>query len=121
MAKILVAEDDVDLQSLLGKVLAAKGHSVVTAGDGETAVALTGSEKPNLVLMDLNLPGIDGFEATRQLKADAGTKAIPIIALSVETLAANRDAIYDAGCEAFVNKPIDMDNLIEKISEVLGG
>ena len=119
MTKILLAEDDPDLQALTGKVLKDNGFDVVSVGDGAAAVEAAAGEAFDLVVMDLNMPVLDGFEATRRLKADAATAGIPVVALSVETMTANRDAIYEAGCDAFVNKPVDYDLLLARIAEVL--
>lgn len=119
-ATILIVDDEPDLRELVKNVLVAKGYDVVMAEDGDEALAWARDKIPDLIVMDLNMPLMDGFEATRRLKADAETKSIPVIALSAETVAPSRDAIYEAGCDAFVDKPIDFDILFDRIGEILG-
>jgi two-component system cell cycle response regulator DivK len=94
---------------------------VLTAIDGESGLALIRSDVPALVLMDMSLPGIDGWEATRQLKADPATQGIPIIALTAHAMAGDREKALAAGCDDFDIKPIDLDRLLGKIEALLGG
>jgi CheY-like chemotaxis protein len=98
-----------------------RGYKVLTAVDGESGLALTKSETPALILMDMSLPGIDGWEATRQLKADPATRAIPVIALTAHAMAGDREQALAAGCDDFDIKPIELDRLLGKIEALLGG
>jgi two-component system, cell cycle response regulator DivK len=120
-AKILLVEDNEMNRDMLSRRLQRRGYEVVTAVDGESGLALTRSAAPALVLMDMSLPGIDGWEATRQLKADPATHAIPIIALTAHAMAGDREQALAAGCDDFDIKPIDLDRLLGKIEALLGG
>jgi two-component system cell cycle response regulator DivK len=120
-AKILLVEDNEMNRDMLSRRLQRRGYEVVTAVDGESGLALTKSETPTLVLMDMSLPGIDGWEATRQLKADPATRAIPVIALTAHAMAGDREQALAAGCDDFDIKPIDLDRLLGKIETLLGG
>jgi len=120
-AKILLVEDNEMNRDMLSRRLQRRGYEVVTAVDGESSLALTKSETPALVLMDMSLPGIDGWEATRQLKADPATRAIPIIALTAHAMAGDREQALAAGCDDFDIKPIDLDRLLGKIEALLEG
>ena len=120
-AKILLVEDNEMNRDMLSRRLQRRGYEVVTAVDGENGLALTRSETPALVLMDMSLPGIDGWEATRQLKADPATRAIPVIALTAHAMAGDREQALAAGCDDFDIKPIDLDRLLGKIEALLGG
>jgi len=120
-AKILLVEDNEMNRDMLSRRLQRRGYEVVTAVDGESGIALTKSESPALVLMDMSLPGIDGWEATRQLKADPATRAIPVIALTAHAMAGDREQALAAGCDDFDIKPIDLDRLLGKIEALLGG
>ena len=121
MAKILLVEDNEMNRDMLSRRLQRRGHEVLTAVDGESGLAMTRSEAPALVLMDMSLPGIDGWEATRQLKADPATQAIPVIALTAHAMAGDREKSLAAGCDDFDTKPIDLDRLLGKIAALLGG
>jgi two-component system cell cycle response regulator DivK len=121
MAKILLVEDNEMNRDMLSRRLQRRGYEVLTAVDGESGLALTRSAGPGLVLMDMSLPGIDGWEATRQLKADPATRAIPVIALTAHAMAGDREKALAAGCDDFDIKPIDLDRLLEKIEALLGG
>jgi CheY-like chemotaxis protein len=92
---------------------------VVVAADGEQGVAMAETEAPDLILMDLRLPGIDGWEATRRIKAAPATKAIPIIALSAHAMAGDREKALEAGCDDYDTKPIDFPKLVERIQTIL--
>src|SRR5437763_9364875 len=94
-------------------------HELLVAEDGECGVAMARTEQPDLILMDLELPVIDGWEATRRLKADPATSAIPIIALSAHALAGAREKALAAGCDEFDTKPVEFDRLLGKIEAVL--
>jgi len=120
-AKILLVEDNEMNRDMLSRRLQRRGYEVLTAIDGESGLALTKSETPALVLMDMSLPGIDGWEATRQLKADPATRAIPVIALTAHAMAGDREQALAAGCDDFDIKPIDLDRLLGKIEALLGG
>ena len=120
-AKILLVEDNEMNRDMLSRRLQRRGYEMLTAVDGESGLALTRSDAPALVLMDMSLPGIDGWEATRQLKADPATRAIPVIALTAHAMAGDREKALAAGCDDFDTKPIDLDRLLGKIAALLGG
>jgi two-component system, cell cycle response regulator DivK len=119
MAKILLVEDNEQNRDMLCRRLQRKGHTVVTAGDGERAVHLAQSESPDLVLMDLNLPVLDGWQATRRIKDGAATGGIPVIALTAHAMDRDRDLALAAGCDDFDTKPVELDRLIEKINALI--
>ena len=118
-AKILLVEDNEMNRDMLSRRLQRRGYEVLTAVDGESGLALTQSDAPALVLMDMSLPGIDGWEVTRQLKADPATRAIPVIALTAHAMAGDREQALAAGCDDFDIKPIDLDRLLGKIEALL--
>src|SRR5438128_269178 len=105
--KILYVEDNDDNIFVVYRRLGGWGHTVLIARDGREGLAMARSERPDLILMDLSLPVLDGWEATRRLKAAPDTKAIPIIALSAHAMAGDRERALDAGCDDFDTKPID--------------
>ena len=113
--KILYVEDNEDNIYVLKNRLARAGHTVLIAGDGEQGIAMALAEKPDLILMDLSLPVLDGWEATRRLKAAPETRAIPVIALSAHAMAGDREKALDAGCDDFDTKPVDFARLRAKI------
>jgi len=119
--KILLVEDNEMNRDMLSRRLQRRGYEVVTAVDGETGLAMTRSETPALVLMDMSLPGVDGWEATRRLKADPATRAIPVVALTAHAMAGDREQAVAAGCDDFDTKPIDLERLLGKIQALLGG
>jgi CheY-like chemotaxis protein len=121
MAKILLVEDNEMNRDMLSRRLQRRGHEVLTAVDGESGLAVVRSELPALILMDMSLPGIDGWEATRQLKTDPATQAIPVIALTAHAMAGDREKALAAGCDDFDTKPIELDRLLAKIAALLGG
>ena len=121
MAKILLVEDNEMNRDMLSRRLQRRGHEVVVATDGEQGVAMARAESPALVLMDMSLPGIDGWEATRRLKADAATRATPVIALTAHAMAGDREKCLAAGCDDFDTKPVDFERLLGKIQALLGG
>ncbi len=121
MPKILLVEDNEMNRDMLSRRLQRRGYEVLTAVDGESGLALTKSETPALVLMDMSLPGIDGWEVTRQIKADPATRAIPVIALTAHAMAGDREQALAAGCDDFDIKPIELDRLLGKIEALLGG
>ncbi len=119
MTKLLYVEDNEDNVYMLTKRLERKGYEVVVAGDGRAGVAMAGAERPALILMDLSLPEMDGFEATRAIKADNATRAIPVIALSAHAMADDHARAMAAGCDEFETKPVDLDRLLSKIETLL--
>lgn len=120
MHKILLVEDNEDNRDMLSRRLIRKGYNVVLAVDGQEGVDATRSEKPALVLMDMSLPVLDGWEATRQLKADPETRAIPVLALTAHSMAGDRDKAMAAGCDDYDTKPIELPRLLTKIEALLG-
>lgn len=119
MATILVVEDNEASRDALSRRLQRRGYEVLLAVDGQQAVSVAQSSKPDLILMDLGLPIIDGWEATRQLKADASTKHIPIIVLSAHAMTNDRDLALAAGGDDFDTKPVRFQPLIDKIESLL--
>ncbi len=120
MPKILIVEDNEMNRDMLSRRLARKGYSVVIATDGEQGVAMAAAETPDLILMDMSLPKLDGWEATRRLKADEALQKIPVIALTAHAMSADRDKALAAGCDDYDTKPVDLPRLLEKIEKVLG-
>jgi CheY-like chemotaxis protein len=119
--KILYVEDNDDNIYLLRMRFELTGeHELLIAEDGERGVAMARAERPDLILMDLELPVIDGWEATRRLKADPATRDIPIIALTAHALAGAREKALAAGCDDFDTKPVEFERLMAKIAELLG-
>jgi two-component system cell cycle response regulator DivK len=119
--KILLVEDNEMNRDMLSRRLQRRGFEVALAVDGEEGLVLAHSEEPDLILMDMSLPVLDGWEATRRLKADPATQAIPVIALTAHAMAEDRDRAIEAGCDAYDTKPIDLSRLLEKIEALLGG
>ena len=119
MPKILLVEDNEMNREMLSRRLARKGFDVVIAVDGLEGVAKATSERPDLILMDMSLPGIDGWEATRRIKADAGTKAIPVIALTAHAMSDDRAKALAAGCDEFDTKPVDLARLLGKMDALM--
>ncbi len=121
MPRILLIEDNEMNRDMLSRRLIRKGFEVVIAEDGQKGLDMTQSEKPDLVLMDMSLPVVDGWEATRRLKASEETKHIPIIALTAHAMAGDREKTLEAGCDDYDTKPIEMPRLLEKINALLNG
>ena len=119
MPRILVVEDDEMNRDSLTRLLRRRGYELLTARDGAEGVMVGQSEMPDLILMDMSLPVLDGWEATRQLKAAPKTQAIPIIALTAHAMAADRDKALAAGCDDYDSKPIDLKRLLPKIEALL--
>jgi CheY-like chemotaxis protein len=119
MKKILLIEDNELNRDMLSRRLRKRGYEVVTAVDGETGIAMAQAEAPALILMDVTLPGIDGLEATRRLKAAPQTRHIPIVALTAHTMASDRETALAVGCDDFDTKPIELPRLLEKIESLL--
>ncbi len=119
MARILLVEDNEMNRDMLSRRLARRGFEVLIAENGQSGVDLTVSERPDLVLMDMSLPVMDGWEATRRLKADPDTSAIPIIALTAHAMASDREMALEAGCDDYDSKPVDLSRLVRKIEQLL--
>lgn len=120
MTRILLVEDNEMNRDMLSRRLARRGFEVLIAENGERALAVAGAERPDLVLMDMSLPVIDGWEATRRLKADPETAAIPVIALTAHAMEADRQRAMEAGCDDYDSKPVDLARLLGKIERLLG-
>lgn len=118
MKKILIVEDVTFNLDLLVQLLEDE-YELVTAGDGEKGVALAKSEQPDLVLMDMSLPVVDGWEATRRIKGDAASKQIPVIGLSAHAMGGDKEKALAAGCDAYLTKPIDDDLLLATLRKFL--
>ena len=116
---ILIIEDDPVIRDLLKLNLADEGYTILSAEDGQEGVRLAGEKLPDLILMDMRLPGITGWEATRHLKAAQETRHIPIIALTAQSTAKDLRRCFDAGCDAFMTKPIQFAQLFTKIEMLL--
>ena len=121
MVKILLVEDNEMNRDMLSRRLERRGYEVIVAVDGEEGVARAKADAPDLVLMDLSLPGIDGWEATRQLKATDESRSIPVLALTAHAMAGDREKALEVGCDDFDTKPVDLPRLIQKIEALLGG
>jgi two-component system, cell cycle response regulator DivK len=121
MPKILIIEDTENNRVLLTRRLKPRGHEIVTADDAESGLPLVESEKPDLILMDVGLPGMDGWNATRALKQNLATRHIPVIALTAHAMQGDREKAIEAGCDDYETKPIDFNRLFEKIDQLLSG
>jgi len=119
MPRILLVEDNEMNRDMLSRRLQRKGYTVLIAVDGEQGLATAYSEMPDLILMDISLPFIDGYEVTRRLKANPRTKHIPVIALTAHALLTDRDKAMRAGCNDYDTKPVDFSRLTEKIETLL--
>jgi CheY-like chemotaxis protein len=116
---ILIVEDNEMNRDVLARQLTRRGHDVRTAADGRLGLAMARDHRPDLILLDLGLPEIDGWECARLLKADAATRRIPIIALTAHAMIGDRQKALDAGCDEFDTKPIDLASLLDKIGRLL--
>jgi two-component system cell cycle response regulator DivK len=119
MATVLYIEDNDDNVYMLTRRLTRRGHEVLVAADGESGIERAQAEQPDLILMDMGLPGIDGWEATRRLKADGQTAAIPVIALTAHAMEGDREKALEAGCDDFETKPVQLDQLLTKMNLLL--
>ena len=119
MAKILLVEDNEMNRDMLSKRLVKREHTVVTARDGNAGIEMAHSEKPDIILMDLSLPEVDGWEATRRLKAHGDTRHIPVIALTAHAMAGDRERAIASGADDYDTKPIDFKRLMVKIERLL--
>jgi len=120
MAKILIVEDNEMNRDMLSRRLIRRGYEIVMALDGEESITAAKAEAPDLILMDMSLPVVDGWEATRRLKADAGTQRIPVIGLTAHAMAGDREKAIAAGCDDYDTKPIELPRLLEKVEALLG-
>ena len=121
MPKILLVEDNEANRDMLSRRLMRRGYQVVLAVDGQSGVEMTQTEAPDLVLMDMSLPVLDGWEATRRLKAAPATQHIPVIALTAHAMSSDRDKALEAGCDDYDTKPVELERLLGKIEALLGG
>ncbi len=119
MAKILLVEDNEMNRDMLERRLLRKGFQVILAANGEEGISRAAEDSPDLILMDLSLPGIDGWEATRQIKADDKTALIPIIALTAHAMTGDREKALAAGCDEYDTKPVELERLLGKIQRFL--
>lgn len=120
MAKILYVEDNEDNIYVLKNRLTRAGFTVVVAMDGEQGVAIAAKEQPDLILMDLSLPVLDGWQATQRLKAMPETRSIPVLALSAHAMSGDREKALASGCDDFDTKPVEMPRLLQKLKALLG-
>ena len=120
MAKILLVEDNEMNRDMLSRRLTKRGFDLVIAVDGAQGVAMAKSESPDLILMDMSLPVMNGWDATRELKADPATQKIPVIALTAHVMSGDREKGIDAGCDDFDTKPVELPRLLGKIGALLG-
>ena len=120
MPRLLYVEDNEMNRDMLSRRLQRRGFEVLIAEDGEQGVTLAAAEKPDLILMDMSLPVLDGWEATRRIKAAPDTRRIPIIGLTAHAMATDRDRCLEAGCDDYDTKPVELGRLLEKIERLLG-
>lgn len=120
MTRILLVEDNEMNRDMLSRRLSRRGYEIVIAVDGREGIATAQAEKPDLILMDMSLPVMDGWEATRRLKAEPGTRAIPIIGLTAHSMAGDRERVLAAGCDDYDTKPVELPRLLQKIEALLG-
>ena len=119
MPKILIVEDNEENRDSLSRRLQRRGFEVLMAADGKVGVAMAQSEKPDLILMDMNMPELDGWEATRQIKAAAETQELPVIALTAHAMSGDRDRALGVGCADYHTKPVDFPKLLAQIEAIL--
>ena len=119
MPKILIVEDNEENRDSLSRRLQRRGFEVLLAKDGKAGVAMAQTEKPDLVLMDMNMPQLDGWEATRQIKAAAETQNLPVIALTAHAMSGDRDRALGVGCADYHTKPVDFPKLLAHVESVL--
>lgn len=119
MARLLIVEDNELNRDMLSRRLMRRGHEVLLAVDGAEGVAMAGSERPDLILLDMSLPILDGWEVARRIKAAAETRGIPIVALTAHAMAGDEARARSAGCDDFDTKPVDFDRLLSKIGSLL--
>jgi two-component system cell cycle response regulator DivK len=119
MAKILLVEDNEMNRDMLSRRLVRNGHEVLIAIDGQQGVDMALAERPDLILMDMSLPVIDGWEATRRVRANDATRGIPVIALTAHAMAGDREKAMEAGCDDYDTKPVEITRLLGKITALL--
>jgi CheY-like chemotaxis protein len=120
MPRILLVEDNELNRDMLVRRLQHRGFQVCTAGDGPQGLALARTQMPDLILLDMSLPEMDGWEVARRLKGDADTQSIPVIALTAHAMSGDREAALDAGCEDYDTKPVDLERLLGKMTSLFG-
>jgi len=120
MTKVLLVEDNEMNRDMLSRRLTRRGFQVVCAMDGQQGVDLTRSEKPDIILMDMSLPVMDGWEATRRVKSDGATRNVPVIGLTSHAMSGDREKAIEAGCDDYDTKPVELDRLIGKIERLVG-
>jgi two-component system, cell cycle response regulator DivK len=120
MTKVLLVEDNEMNRDMLSRRLIRRGFDVVFAVNGKQGVDLARSEKPDIILMDMSLPIMDGWEATRCVKSDDATRSVPVIGLTAHAMSGDREKAIDAGCDDYDTKPVELDRLIGKIERLLG-
>jgi CheY-like chemotaxis protein len=121
MTKVLVVEDNEMNRDMLSRRLTRRGFQVIFAVDGQQGVDLARSERPDIILMDMSLPVIDGWEATRRVKSDDATRGVPVIGLTAHAMAGDREKAMEAGCDDYDTKPVELERLIGKMERLLGG
>src|SRR5262249_20921684 len=119
MTKILLVEDNEMNRDMLSRRVIRRGFEIVMAVDGAEGIRMAQTESPDLILMDMSLPVVDGWEATRRLKADAATPAIPVIGLTAHAMAGDREKVIEAGCDDYDTKPVELPRLLQKIEALL--
>ena len=120
MTKVMLVEDNEMNRDMLSRRLIRRGYEVVFAVDGQQGVDMAHSEKPDIILMDMSLPVMDGWEATRRVKSDAASRGVPVIGLTAHAMSGDREKAIEAGCDDYDTKPVELDRLIEKIERLLG-
>ncbi len=120
MTKVLLVEDNEMNRDMLSRRLTRRGFQVVFAVDGQQGVDRARSERPDIILMDMSLPVMDGWEATRRVKSDDATRTVPVIGLTAHAMSGDREKAIEAGCDDYDTKPVELDRLIGKIERLLG-
>jgi two-component system, cell cycle response regulator DivK len=121
MTKVLVVEDNEMNRDMLSRRLTRRGFQVIFAVNGQEGVDLARTELPDIILMDMSLPVMDGWEATRRVKSDEATRGVPVIGLTAHAMAGDREKAIDAGCDDYDTKPVELERLIGKMERLLGG
>ena len=121
MTKVLLVEDNEMNRDMLSRRLIRRGFEVIFAVDGQQGVDLARSQRPDIILMDMSLPVIDGWEATRRIKSHDATRGMPVIGLTAHAMSGDREKAIEAGCDDYDTKPVELDRLIGKIERLLDG